>query len=301
MTLVVVGSVAFDSIQTPRGRVDDVLGGSAVHFSLSSQILTPTQLVGVVGDDFPDEHRELLAERGIDLKGLETVNGKTFRWHGEYFEGMNQRETLSVQLNVFKDFEPVLPASYRDARYLFLANGAPSTQASVLEQMQGSPFVMADTMDLWIQTTRNDLESLLGRVDGLVLNDQEAFLLADQKNLIQAGHTIQKFGLRYVIIKKGEHGALLFHQDGVLALPALPLADVQDPTGAGDSFAGGIMGYLASVDSTGLKDFKRAVAWGTVLASYCCGGFGVEPLLNLSFENAAQRFQSYCRMLQVEA
>lgn len=301
MSLVVVGSVAFDSIKTPHGAVDQALGGSAVHFSLASRVFTKTQLVGVVGHDFPDEHRSLLGDRGIDLAGLEVVaDGETFRWSGEYSDDMNHRDTLSVDLNVFEAFDPKLPDSYRDSKFVFLANGAPVTQASVLDQIRGEPFVMADTMDLWIQIARDDLNSLLERVNGLVLNDQEAFLLSDHKNLVQAGRWIaERYSLQIVVIKKGEHGCLVVWEGEEINLPAFPLADVLDPTGAGDAFAGGAMGHLAREGRTDLAAFKRAVAWGTVTASYCCEGFGVDRIAALEEAEAQQRYDHYRGMLDL--
>lgn len=299
MGLVVVGSVAFDSIVTPKAREDDALGGSAVHFSLSSCFQAKTKLVGVVGEDFPDERKQLLSERGIDLEGLEVVDGgRTFRWEGKYFDDMNQRETLSVDLNVFEHFQPRLPGSYQDARFVFLANGSPDTQASVLDQMSGKPFVMADTMDLWIQTTHGQLESLLRRIDGLVLNDEEAELLSGLDGMIAAGRAIRsKYELRYLVVKKGEHGCIIFHEGGEIALPAWPLASVEDPTGAGDSFAGGLMGYLAKVGSTDLDHFKKAVAWGTVMASFCCERFGVHRMVELELIEAERRYHQFRSML----
>ncbi len=300
MSLVVVGSVAFDSIKTPGGHLDDALGGSAVHFSLAAALFSPVQLVGVIGNDFPQEHIDLLQSRGVDLTGLEVVTGgKTFRWTGEYFEDMNQRETLSVELNVFQDFEPKVPASYRDAGFLFLGNGPPVTQASVLDQLDRSPFVLADTMDLWIQTTQQSLLDLLPRLDGLVLNDQEAMLLADERNLVRAGQKILAKGLSYVVIKKGEHGSMIIHRDGQIVLPAYPLAEVIDPTGAGDSFAGGLMGFLAKQQEVDLETIKSGVAWGTVTASFCCEQFGVHGILQATQDALRARFDEYRSMLQL--
>ncbi|MFN0060206.1 MAG: PfkB family carbohydrate kinase [Planctomycetota bacterium] len=301
MSLVVVGSVAFDCIKTPNGRVVDALGGSAVHFALAARLFTATRLVGVVGEDFPDEHRRLLLDRNVDIRGLETVpGGLTFRWSGEYFNDMNSRQTLSVDLNVFENFRPVLPKSYTKAQFVFLANGTPSTQMSVLKQVEGKPFIMADTMDLWIQTHRSDLEQLLRHIDGLVLNDEEAFLLSDFKNPVRAGEAISKFGLKFLVIKKGEHGCIIFHEGKQLQLPAYPLTEVIDPTGAGDSFAGGIMGFLASRGAVDLPSFKQAVAWGTVVASYCCEGYGVERVAALDLDAARDRYRSYRQMLSIQ-
>ncbi len=300
MSLAVVGSIAFDSIKTPDGRIDDALGGSAVHFALAAALFAPVRLVGVVGDDFPPEHLDLLESRGIDLEGIETVvGGRTFRWSGEYFEDMNRRETLSVELNVLADHRPTIPASYRDVRYLFLGNGPPVTQASVLDQMRGNPFVLADTMNLWIQTEHQALLDLLPRLDGLVLNDEEAFLLSGERNIVRAGRRIHAMGPRFVVVKKGEHGSMIFHDDGQISLPAQPLAEVQDPTGAGDSFAGGLMGFLARCDHVDLELFKNAVAWGTVTASFCCEAFGVNGILDVDAEALRTRFDSYRAMLSL--
>ncbi|MEM7260884.1 MAG: PfkB family carbohydrate kinase [Planctomycetota bacterium] len=301
MSLVVVGSVAFDSIKTPHGEVHDALGGSAVHFALASRYFTPTQLVGVVGNDFPDENRSLLADRDVDLTGLEVVEeGQTFRWSGEYSADMNSRETLSVDLNVFESFDPKMPESYRSSNFVFLANGAPSTQASVLDQMDSKPFVMADTMDLWIKISHGDLEALLRRIDGLVLNDEEAFLLSETKNLVQAGRLIAgRYDLEILVIKKGEHGCLIFRDGEEINLPALPIADVVDPTGAGDSFAGGLMGHLAKTGKTDLATFKQAVAWGTVQASFCCEGFGVDRMARLEWSESEERYRRYQSMLDL--
>jgi sugar/nucleoside kinase (ribokinase family) len=270
------------------------------HFSLSSSLFTPTRLVGVVGNDFPAEHTELLAGQGIDLAGLEVVpDGKTFRWTGEYSADMNSRETLSVDLNVLEGFKPDLPESYRDCEYVFLANGDPATQLNVLDQMRGNPFVMADTMDLWIQTRHGDLEKLLDRIDGLVINDSEAMLFEEEHNIVRAGQKIRERGIRYVIIKKGEHGAILFPDGGEVYLPSTPLAEVKDPTGAGDSFAGGLMGYLAESGGRDLDSVKLAVAWGSVVASFCCQGFGVNRLAVLTREEADERFHGYTDMLSL--
>ncbi|HIC23373.1 MAG TPA: sugar kinase [Planctomycetes bacterium] len=300
MSLVVVGSVAFDSIETPVGSIEDTLGGSAVYFSLASAFFGPVQLVGVVGEDFPEDRHQLLRDRGICTRGLEVISGgNTFRWSGKYFDDMDRRETLSVDLNVFENFQPILPESYRDATFLFLGNGPPPTQASVFDQMEGSPFTVVDTMDLWIDTARADLEELVGKVDALVLNDEEALLLSSQKNLVLAGRKIRELGPTYVIVKKGQHGAMIFHDGGETALPALPLADLVDPTGAGDSFAGGMMGSLVKSARTDLDSLKIAVAWGTVTASFCCEGFGVNGLLDVGASALQKRFDSYRKMLDL--
>jgi sugar/nucleoside kinase (ribokinase family) len=278
MTLLVVGSTAFDTIETPHGVAADCLGGSSTHFSLAARLFTAVRLVSVVGKDFPDEFHQLLQQRGVDLEGLEVKAGKTFRWHGRYSADMNSRETLDVQLNTFGDFQPRVPASYRDSPFVFLANGSPGTQASVLDQMESPRFSVADTMDLWIDNERDGLLALLRRIDGVILNDSEVKQLTGKTNLIQAGRAALELGPKMVIVKKGEHGCFVFSNFFHYALPAYPTEDVVDPTGAGDSFAGGFMGYLANCDSISLANMQRAVGYGTVTASLTVESFGVDRL-----------------------
>src|SRR5262245_13928783 len=300
MPLLVVGSIAFDSIKTPVDEVHDVLGGSAVYFSLAARFLGPVRLVGVVGSDFPREHLEMLSRHGVDTAGVEFAAGKTFRWAGEYFGGMNHRETRSVELNAFGEFQPKIPASYADSDFVFLANASPLTQLSVLDQVRKPRFVMADTMDLWIRTERAQLELLLRRVDGLVINDDEALLLTGAKSLVGAGKAILEMGPGRVVVKKGGHGGMLFTRDGVVPLPAYPVIDVRDPTGAGDSFAGGLMGYLARAGSLEGSVFKSALATATVLASFVVEDFGVRRLLEARREEVEARYREYCSLLRVE-
>lgn len=246
MSLLVVGSVAFDSVETPSQSRDDVLGGSATFFSYAASYFSKVHLVGVVGEDWPSEHTALLAGQGIDTSGLQVVAGaKTFRWRGKYQPNMNDRETLEIHLNVFETFDPVLPASYRACRYLFLANGSPVLQMKVLDQMPKAALRVADTMDLWIRSQPDALRAMLRQIDGLVLNDSEAKLLTDDENLVRAGHKVRAMGPKFVVIKKGEHGAMFFGENETYVMPAFPTPRVVDPTGAGDSFAGGMMGYLA--------------------------------------------------------
>ncbi len=297
MSLVVVGSIAFDSIETPHGKVDDALGGSASFFSYAASFFTTPRLVGVVGEDFPEANRKLLESRRIDTSGLVSQPGKTFRWKGRYHEDMNTRDTLEVHLNVFGTFNPVLPEAFRDSTHVFLANGSPVLQAKVLDQVRRPKLVMADTMDLWIETQRDDLLKLLPRLDGLLLNDGEARLLTDQDNMIKAGQAVRKLGPKFVMIKKGEHGAMLFSNDGVFVIPAYPTEEVIDPTGAGDSFAGGIMGYLDSDDSPPPGRLRRAMAYGTVLASLTVEGFGLDRLKQTRREEIDQRLEWYRTML----
>ena len=297
MSLLVVGSIAFDSIETPHGKVDDALGGSASFFSYAASFFTTPRLVGVVGEDFPEANRKLLESRRIDTSGLVTQPGKTFRWKGRYHEDMNTRDTLEVHLNVFGTFNPVLPEAFRGSTHVFLANGSPVLQAKVLDQVRQPKLVMADTMDLWIETQRDDLLKLLPRLDGLLLNDSEARLLTDQDNMIKAGQEVRKLGPKFVMIKKGEHGAMLFSHDGIFVIPAYPTEEVIDPTGAGDSFAGGIMGYLDSDDSPPPGRLRRAMAYGTVLASLTVEGFGLDRLKQTRREEIDERLEWYRTML----
>jgi len=297
MSLLVVGSIAFDSIETPNGAVDDILGGSATHFSYAASFFTKPRLVGVVGEDFPDEHRRLLAGRNIDTSGLVTQPGKTFRWKGRYHQDMNTRDTLEVHLNVFGTFEPVLPERFRDSSHVFLANGSPSLQARVLDQVRGPKLVLADTMDLWIDTQRQDLLALLPRLDGLLLNDSEAKLLTGEDNMVRAGRAARRLGPKFVIIKKGEHGAMLLSDDGAFVVPAYPTEDVVDPTGAGDAFAGGIMGYLASDNTPPPGRLRRAMAYGTVVASLTVEGFGLDRLKTADRNEIDHRLEKYRAML----
>ena len=298
MPLVVVGSVAIDNIQTPNDRRDNCLGGSATHFSYASSFFTSTRLVGVVGEDWPAEHTELLDSRGIDTSGLSVVKGgKTFTWTGRYEPNMNDRETLEVELNVFGDFDPVLPEDYRKAKYVFLANGVPSVQLKVLEQVPGHRLVVADTMDLWIQTSRDDLELLLKKLDGLVLNDSEAKLMTGTENLVEAGRLVREMGPKFVIIKKGEHGAIFFSEHETYVLPAYPTSKVVDPTGAGDSFAGGMMGYLAEQDNFDAATLKKGMAYGTITASFNVEGFGLERMKQITRADIDRRLTEFKQML----
>lgn len=297
MSLLVVGSIAFDSIETPTGAVDDVLGGSATFFSYSASFFTKPRLVGVVGEDFPPEHARLLASRDIDTAGLVKQPGKTFRWKGRYHQDLNTRETLEVHLNVFGTFNPVLPEAFRDSTHVFLANGSPVLQARVLDQVKKPTLVMADTMDLWIETQRDELLTLLPRLDGLLLNDSEARLLTEEENLVRAGAMVRGLGPKFVIIKKGEHGAILVSADGVYVMPAYPTAEVIDPTGAGDSFAGGLLGHLSADGGPEPGRLRRAMAYGTVIASLTVEDFGLERLKRTSRQEIDTRLEQYRNML----
>jgi sugar/nucleoside kinase (ribokinase family) len=298
MPLVVVGSVALDSVITPTQTRENILGGSAVFFSYAASYFTSVRLAGVVGDDWPEEHTRLLQARGIDTSGLQIIpGGKTFRWRGKYLENMNDRETLDVQLNVMNQFDPVLPETYRRAKYLFLANGSTKLQLKMLDQCPGAALVVADTMDLWIHNEPDELRTLLKRIDGLVLNDSEAKMLTHRENLVQAGHAAKEMGPEFVVIKKGEHGAMFFSEHETYVLPAYPTPDVIDPTGAGDSFAGGMMGYLAEQGNFAPQTLKEAMAYGILVAGFTVEDFSLDRLKTITREDLEKRMAEYKRML----
>src|SRR5438874_11731299 len=302
MPLLVVGSIALDTVKTPVEEHTDLMGGSASYAALGASFFTPVNLVGVVGDDFPESEFEFWKAHQIDATGVQRANGKTFRWSGEYAWDLNTRETRSVALNVFESFSPELPPHYRATPFVLLANIAPQLQSHVLDQMERPRFVIADTMDLWIQTTRTDLDGLLPRVDLLILNDSEAREMTKETSLIRAGRKIRDYGPRYVAIKKGEHGALLFgERDEFFNCGAYPLEDIHDPTGAGDTFAGGMAGYLAgTVKKVHFNDLRKAMIYGSVLASFCVEAFSLESLRNLSMEEIAKRYEMFKLMSQFE-
>ena len=298
MPLVVVGSVALDSVETPSETRDNLLGGSAVYFSYAASYFTPVRLVGVVGDDWPGEHTELLRSRNIDTAGLEVRHGaKTFYWRGKYLDDMNVRETVDVQLNVMEDFDPVLPEPFRRSPFLFLANGSTKIQLKVLKQCPGATLSVADTMDLWIRTERDELTELLSKVNGLVLNDSEAKLLTGDANVVRAGHRVLEMGPQFVVVKKGEHGAMFFSKHETYVLPAFPTAQVVDPTGAGDSFAGGMMGYLAEQGNFQPKTLKEAMAYGILVASFTVEDFSLDRLRKIERADLERRMEEYRRML----
>jgi cytidine kinase len=298
MPLCVVGSVALDSVETPAATRENVLGGSAVFFSYAASFFTTVRLAGVVGEDWPEQYTYMLQARGIDTAGLQVVpGGKTFRWRGKYLPNMNDRETLDLQLNVLQTFDPVLPESYRRCKILFLANGSTVHQLRSLDQCTGPSLVVADTMDHYIRNEREGLMGLLKRLDGLVLNDSEAKLLTGDDNLVRAGHAVREMGPRFVVIKKGEHGAMFFSQHETYVLPAYPTLNVVDPTGAGDSFAGGMMGYLAERDNFDPKTLKEALAYGTLVASFTVEDFSLDRLRQIDRRDIDQRMEEYKRML----
>ncbi len=275
MSVLVVGSTALDSIRTPRRACPKLLGGSASHAGVAASFFAPVKLVGVVGSDFPARYLALYRRHGIDCAGLQHASGPTFHWSGEYEVNMNNRRTLATELGVFEHFRPTLPSAHQATPYVLLANIAPALQHHVLDQMRRCRFVVADTMDLWLKIARKDLLRLLRRVDALVLNDSEARDLAGTDNVFAAAARIHRLGPRCVIVKKGEHGAVLSSPTGLFLCPAYPLTRVADPTGAGDSFAGGLVGYLASVRGPVERHLRRAMVYGTVVASFCCEDFGL--------------------------
>jgi sugar/nucleoside kinase (ribokinase family) len=297
MSVLIVGSIALDTVKTPVEEHADLLGGSASYAALGASFFTPVKMVGIVGDDFPESEFDFWKTRRIDASGVQRVAGKTFRWSGEYAWDMNTRETRSVALNVFEHFRPELPENYRETDFVLLANIAPALQSHVLDQMKRPRFVVADTMDLWIETTRADLDALLPRVDLLILNDSEARELTKETSLIKAGRKIRQFGPKYVAIKKGEHGALLFGEDQFFSSGAYPLEDIHDPTGAGDTFAGGMAGYLAT--TSGTPDFarlRRAIIYGSVLASFNVEAFSLERLRTLTMDEVKARYELFRAM-----
>jgi sugar/nucleoside kinase (ribokinase family) len=302
MSVLVVGSIAIDAVKTPVEEHSELLGGSASYAALAASFFSPVRLVGIVGDDFPQSEFEFWKSRKIDAEGVQRANGKTFRWSGEYTWDLNTRETRSIALNVFENFKPILPESCRETDFVLLANIQPTLQSHVLDQMQRPRFVVADTMDLWIENARSDLDALLRRVDLLILNDSEAREMTKQTSLIKAGRSIRKMGPKYVAIKKGEHGALLFGEDDqFFSCGAYPLEDIHDPTGAGDTFAGGMAGNLAgTVKNVQFNDLRRAMIYGSVLASFCVEAFSLERLRTLTMEEVRDRYETFKLMSQFE-
>ena len=295
MGVLVVGTVTLDTVETPSKRVEDILGGSGVYAAVAASFFgNPVQLIGVVGADFPHAYTEFLDTRGIDLQGLKRVNdGKSFRWGGRYTDDFNVRDTLFTELNVVADFQPVLPETYKETPYLFLANNPPSLQLSIIEQATQPKLIVCDTMDFWINEERKALEALLARVDVLILNDSEALLLTGESNLMRAARGILRYGPKRVIVKKGEHGAISVTESSFFSVPAYPLTQVVDPTGAGDSFAGGMMGYLASIEDTSEAAIRSAMVYGTVVASFNIEGFSISRQKDVQFSEISSR---YCEL-----
>ena len=300
--LVIVGTVAFDAIETPFGKTDKILGGAATFIGLAaSQFNVDAAIVSIVGGDFPQKHLDLLSNKNIDISGIEIVKeGKTFFWSGKYHNDMNTRDTLATELNVLADFNPVVPTNYKDAEVVMLGNLHPLVQLSVLEQMEKKPkLVILDTMNFWMDCALEELKSVIKKIDVITINDEEARQLTGEYSLVVAARKIHEMGPKYVVIKKGEHGALLFHDDNVFYAPALPLEEF-DPTGAGDTFAGGFAGYLAKTNDVSFENMKNAVIYGSTLASFCVEKFGTERMENLGYKEVHQRLQQFKQLTQFE-
>lgn len=296
MSLLAIGSVAFDAIETPFGKTDKIIGGAGTFISLSSSYFkTPVNLVAVVGEDFPQEYIELLQNKGIDTAGLQIKKGeKSFFWAGRYHNNMNSRDTLVTELNVLADFDPIVPAEYQDCEYLMLGNLTPAVQKTVIERLTNRPkLIVMDTMNFWMDIAMDDLKAVLQMIDVLCINDEEARQLSGEYSLRVAAKKILGMGPKTLIIKKGEHGALLFQGDKLFFCPALPLEEVFDPTGAGDTFVGGFIGYLAKTDDISFENMKRAIVYGSAMASFCVEKFGTERLIDLTYEELLSRVQEF--------
>ena len=301
--LVIVGTVAFDAIQTPYGKTDKILGGAATFIGLAaSQFDIDGAIVSVVGGDFPKEYIDMLEDKGLDISSLEVVeNGKTFFWSGKYHNDMNSRDTLTTELNVLADFKPVVPESYKDAKVVMLGNLHPLVQLGVIEQMNAKPdLVILDTMNFWMDSALDDLIKVIEKVDVITINDEEARQLSGEYSLVNAAKKIHEMGPKYVVIKKGEHGALLFNEGNMFYAPALPLAEVFDPTGAGDTFAGGFCGYLAKTEDISFENMKCGIIYGSNLASFCVEKFGTERMLSLTDDEINKRLQQFKDLTQFE-
>ncbi len=300
MSIVVVGSVFFDSIRTPHGSVDLTLGGAAVYFSVAASFFAPVRMVAAVGEDFPSEELAWLRSRCIDLSGVQVRRGRTGRWVGAYHEDMNIRDTIALELNVFSDFRPELPAEYRDAKHVFLANIDPRLQGMVLDQLSAPELVGCDTMNHWIEGSRAELEELLRRVDVLIINDEEARLLSAEHNIVRAARRLLQMGPRSILIKRGEYGVIQFAPNSVFAVPAFPLEDVFDPTGAGDTFAGGFMGCLARSGDFSERGIRQAIVYGSVLASFVVEDFGLKRLRTLTGEEIERRYRQFLSLTDID-
>ena len=298
--LLIVGTVAFDAIETPFGKTDKILGGAATYIGLSaSNFGIDSGVVSVVGEDFPQEHLDLLTEHNVNIDGIEIVKGgKTFFWSGKYHNDMNSRDTLVTELNVLADFDPVVPAAYQNADVVMLGNLHPFVQMRVIEQVKNPKLIILDTMNFWMDSALEELKQVIAKVDVITINDEEARQLSGEYSLVKAAREIEKMGPKYVVIKKGEHGALLFHDDKMFFAPALPLEEVFDPTGAGDTFAGGFSGYLAKTEDYSFKNMKNAIIYGSNLASFCVEKFGTERMESLDKKEVEERLEQFKKLTQ---
>jgi sugar/nucleoside kinase (ribokinase family) len=301
MSILVVGSVAIDSVETPFGVGENVLGGSATYFSTSASFFTDVNLVGIIGDDFPQEHIDFLKSRNIDLRGLVRESGKTFHWKGKYGFDLNEAQTLDTQLNVFQTFKPKIPAEYADTEYLILANIDPELQLEVLAQVKNPRVIACDTMNFWISSKPEVLKKVISKVDFFIINEGEARQLSGEVNLVKAAKAILKMGAKNLIIKRGEYGVLLFTKDSIFAAPAYPLEKVFDPTGAGDTFAGGFMGYLANTGNLSEEGIRQAIIFGSVMASFNVEDFSLDRLRTLQYSEIDERYRSFKAMTHFEA
>lgn len=298
--LLIVGTVAFDAIETPFGKTDKILGGAATYIGLSaSNFGIDSGVVSVVGEDFPQEHLDLLTEHNVNIDGIEIVKGgKTFFWSGKYHNDMNSRDTLVTELNVLADFDPVVPAAYQNSDVVMLGNLHPFVQMRVIEQVKNPKLIVLDTMNFWMDSALEELKQVIAKVDVITINDEEARQLSGEYSLVKAAREIEKMGPKYVVIKKGEHGALLFHDDKMFFAPALPLEEVFDPTGAGDTFAGGFSGYLAKTEDYSFKNMKNAIIYGSNLASFCVEKFGTERMESLDKKEVEERLEQFKKLTQ---
>ncbi|MCI0455336.1 MAG: PfkB family carbohydrate kinase [Candidatus Dadabacteria bacterium] len=300
MSVLVVGSIALDTIETPFGEVREVLGGSASYFSLAASQFTDVKIVAVVGDDFPEENIGLFKSKGMELKGIQKASGKTFRWHGRYGYDLGGPQTLGTYLNVFESFDPVIPEEYSNAEYVFLANIDPELQLNVLNQVKKPKLVACDTMNYWIEKKPKELMEVIKNVDLLIINDAEARELAQEPMIIKASRNILEMGPEALIVKRGEYGALMFSKEGIFWAPSYPLEAVVDPTGAGDTFAGGFMGSLANGDSNGSAGLKKAVTYGCVIASFTVEDFGVKRIAHLQYKEIETRFTAFLKLSRLD-
>ena len=300
MSILAVGSVAFDTLKTPFGEVDKILGGAVSHFALAASFFTQVNVVAVVGDDFTDKERDVFKGRSIDLSGLQTAPGKTFRWGGEYSYDLNERTTLFTELNVFENFKPTIPNDYQASDFVFLGNIHPMLQVDVVKQVKSPKLIAADTMNYWIDGTPKELREMLRHVDVLLINDAETRQLSEEYNLVRAAEKIHKLGPKTLVVKRGEHGVLLFNENHRFAAPAYPLETVFDPTGAGDTFAGGFMGYLASRPSVDDQALRQAIIFGSTLGSFCVEDFGTRRLESLSREDVVARYREFKKLTHFE-